>query len=226
MRKVFLSHSFGGQDRELVTQVESLLRSHGLVAIVGRNLGGGALTPEVARLIDGSDAMVALLTQRPGEAAGVTHPWVLQEFGHARLGGKVAIGVYESGVPPAASDAGFERVDYSRADPVPALLRLSETIGEWKRTAGRLLKVLVMPPEVARVVGPRADQVRCECRFLIQGQDTQWRNAKVRREIGGVFVSLQVPDDVEAVQIRIDGPPAVETPYAPLWPALQFDPRN
>jgi hypothetical protein len=226
MRKVFLSHSFADRDRALVTYVESLLRSHGLIAITGRNLGGGQLTPEVARLIEGTDAMIALFTQRENEPPGVTHPWVLQEFGHARLRPMPAIGMYETGVPLAATDAGFERIDYSPPDALPAFVRLSETIGEWKRSAGRLLKVMVMPTDVAQSLGARADRVRCECRFLIQGEDTAWQTARVRREIGGVFVFLRVPDDVEAVQIRMDGPPAVETPYTPLWPAVQFELRN
>jgi hypothetical protein len=226
MRKVFLSHSFADRDRGLVTHVESLLRSHGLIAVNGKNLGGGSLTPEVARLIEGSDAMVALLTQRGGEAAGVTHPWVLQEFGHGRLKGMRAIGMYEQGIPTASSDVGNEHIEYVAADPLSAFVRLSDVIGEWKRSAGRLFKVMVMPADVAQTLGAKADQVRCEARFLIQGDDTPWQEAKIRREIGGVFVSLRVPDDVEAVQIRMDGPPAVETPYAPLWPALQFDVRN
>ena len=226
MKRVFLSHSFAAADRALVTHVESLLRSHGLIAINGKIAGGGQLTPEIARLIESCDALIALLTQRQGEAPGTTHPWVLQEFAHARLQQKRAIGVYESGIAQMASDIGFERIDYVPADPLPAFTHLSETIGEWKRAAGRLLKVMVMPSEVAQMMGARADQVRCEARFLIEGNDTQWQPAQLRREVGGVFVFLRVPDDVEAVQIRMDGPAAVETPYAPLWPTLQFERRN
>jgi hypothetical protein len=226
VKQIFLSHSFATRDRALVTYVESLLRSHGIIAVNGRNLGGGVLTPEIARLIERSDALIALFTARENEDRGVTHPWVLQEFGHARMRNQPAIGVYETGVATAPVDAGFEHIDYSPADPLPAFVRLSETIGEWKRAAGRPLKVMVMPKEVAQSLGARADQVRCECRFLMQGEDTPWQAARLRREIGGVFVFLRVPDDVEAVQIRMDGPPQVETAYTPLWPALQFDPRN
>ena len=170
--------------------------------------------------------MIALFTQRQNEPPGVTHPWVLQEFGHARLRVMPAIGMYETGVPPAATDTGSEHIDYAPADPLPGVVRLSETIGEWKRSAGRLLKVMVMPTDVAQSLGAKADQLRCECRFLIQGEDTAWQAAKVRREIGGVFVVLRVPDEVEAVQIRMDGPPAVETPYTPLWPAVHFELRS
>ena len=121
MRRVFLSHSFAERDRALVTHVESLLRSHALVAITGRNLGGGQLTPEVARLIEGSDAMVALFTQRQNEPPGVTHPWVLQEFGHARLRGMPAIGMYETGVPPRRRIPGPSTSTMPRLTRCPAL---------------------------------------------------------------------------------------------------------
>jgi hypothetical protein len=225
MRKVFLSHSFAAQDRTLVTHVEALLRSHGLVAVNGRALGGGPITPEIARLIGETDALIALLTIRKNDPQNVTHPWVLQEFGHARLQNKVAVGLYEVNVPVLPSDVGFERVDYDPADPISGIVRLSEIVGEWKRRAGRLIKITILPEDVARPLGARADQVRCECRFQIEGNDTQWQPAKVRREIGGVFVILRVPDNVEAVQIRLDGPPAYETAYMPLWPAAQFDLR-
>ena len=226
MRKVFLSHSFADRDRPLVTHVESLLRSHGLVAVNGKNLQGGSLPPEVAQLMDSSDAVVALMTQRQNEPPGVTHPWVLQEFGHARMSRKRAIGVYETGVLTAPTDVGMEHIDFAPADPLPAFVRLSETIGEWKRAAGRLLKVMVMPSDLAKSLGARADQVRCECRFLIQGEDTAWQTARVRKEVGGVFVFLRVPDEVEAVQIRMDGPLSADTAYTPLWPAFQFELRS
>lgn len=90
MPRVFLSHSFADRDRLLVSQVERLLRSHGLIATNGRTLGGGPLTPEIARSIEAADGLVALLTLRENDPVNLTHPWVLQEFGHARLKQKLA----------------------------------------------------------------------------------------------------------------------------------------
>lgn len=74
MRRVFLSHSFAERDRVLVSEVETLIRSHGLIATNGRTLGGGPLTPEVARSIDQADAMVALVTRRENDPGSITHP--------------------------------------------------------------------------------------------------------------------------------------------------------
>jgi hypothetical protein len=223
MKTVFVAHSFADRDRALLTHLDGLLRSHNLVAVTGRNVGGGGLTPEIAQRIESSDAMIALLTQRDAEPPGTTHPWVLLEFGHARFRRMRAIGVYEAGIPVAANDNGNEHIDYSPADPLTAFVRLSEVIGEWKRAAGRLLKVIAMPADLAQSLGAQADQVRCECRFLIRGEDTEWQPAKVRREVGSVVVVVRVPEDVEAVQVRTVAPVATQTPYTPLWPTVQFD---
>ena len=227
MRKVFLSHSFSERDRVLVSQVEALMRSHGLIATNGRTLGGGPLTPEIATYIEEADAMVALFTRRENDPGNITHPWVLQEFGHARMNRqKPAIGIYETGVPVQAADAGFERIDYDPAVPLAAFIKLSETLGEWKRRAGRLFKIQVMPEDIARQIGAKADHVRCECRFQVEGKETTWLHVKVRREIGGVFIYLQVPDNAEMVQLRSAGPPACESAYTPLFMPVHLEPSQ
>ena len=225
LRRVFLSHSFNERDRGIVTQAESLIRSHGLIAVNGRTLGGGPLTPEIKGFIDEADALVALVTVRENDPGNVTHPWVLQELAYARFGNKSAIGIYERGVPSQGADAAFEHVDFDPAAPHLAFIKLSETLGQWKRRAGRLLKVQIMPEDVARSLGARSDRVRCECRFQIEGNDTEWQPVKVRREVGGVFVYLAVPETVEMVQLRSDGPPECESAYTPLWMPVRLDPR-
>lgn len=226
MRRVFLSHSFADRDRVLVSQVEALMRSHGVIATNGRTLGGGPLTPEIARFIEEADALVALFTRRENDPGNVTHPWVLQEFGHALMRQMPAIGIYEAGVPVQAAGAGFEHIDYDPAAPVAAFIKLSETMGEWKRRAGRLFKIQVMPEDIARKIGAKADHVRCECRFQIEGNDTAWLPVKVRREIGGVFVYLRVPENAEMVQLRSDGPPACESAYTPLFMPVHLEPSQ
>jgi hypothetical protein len=225
MRRVFLSHSFADRDRVLVSHVESVMRSHGLIPTNGRALAGGGLTPEIARFIDESDALVGVLTHRENDPGNVTHPWVLQELGHARLGIKPAIGIYEKGVPVQGADAGFEHIDYDPAAPHLALIRLSETLGEWKRRAGRLFKVQLMPEQAARALGARADRVVCECRFQVEGADTPWQKVTVRREVGGVFVTLRVPESAEMVQLRSNNP-EYESAYTPLWMPVHLDPPN
>jgi hypothetical protein len=72
--------------------------------------------------------------------------------------------------------------------------------------------------------GANADRVRCECRFQSEGRDSAWQPVTVRREVGGVFVYVHVPDYAEMVQIRSAGPPTCESAYTPLWMSVRLDP--
>jgi hypothetical protein len=226
LTKVFLSHSFAKKDRDLVTHVEELLLSHGLVPVTGRRLGGGALAENVEHLIAECGALVALVTQPPVTRRRESH-WVPVEFGHARMSGMRAIGVYEVGTPPIGPDAGYEHIVYDPKNPLPAFVRLSHTIGVWKRAAGRFLKVMVLPKQVAVALAARIEDVRCECRFQMRdGAETDWMSARIREEEDGVYVRLQVPEDVERVQIRVDGPAQFRTVYSDLWPGVEFKRRR
>jgi hypothetical protein len=78
--KVFLSHSFRPEDRHLVAKIDSLLGAQDVLVATGRRLGGAAITPEILRRIETTDALVALLTRRERigeEEAGrwTTHNW-------------------------------------------------------------------------------------------------------------------------------------------------------
>jgi hypothetical protein len=110
MRTAFLSCHFGDPDRELVRQVETLLESHGLRVVIGEELGGGSLTPEVMGRIEKSDALVALMTKRsvPPDYGG-THPWVVDEFKHAKSRSISAIALVAPGVSVVGAYHGGER---------------------------------------------------------------------------------------------------------------------
>jgi len=224
MRKVFLSHSFQDRDRALVGLVERVIRSHGLVLVVGRNLGGGELTEEVAKLIEDADGCVALLTRRENDPGNLTHPWVLQEYGHARFLKKPAVGLYEKGVPQQGAAAAFERIDLDPADAGPAFVKLSEVIGEWRRRAGRLIKVQLMPEAVARDVGKEVDRITCEFRCQVEEREGEWQKARIVREVGGVFGYLRVPEETEMVRLRVSGAGlSCDSPYTPLRMVLELE---
>src|SRR5215212_5107263 len=78
MRSVFLSHSFAERDRQLVTRVESVIRSHGLILLTGRIGAGGNLANDIKHKIDESDALVAVLTHHAPQSGRATN-WVESE---------------------------------------------------------------------------------------------------------------------------------------------------
>lgn len=54
-----------------------------------------------------------------------------------------------------------ERADLDPAEAVPALVKLSQTLGMWKHQHGRRLKVLLLPEQVAS----RVKSTKFSCKF-------------------------------------------------------------
>lgn len=212
MKKIFLSFSFGNQDRELVAAIEQLMASHNVAVVTGRRLGGGALTPAIQALIDGSDGLVALLTRRDQLTGGgwTTHPWVRDELNYARNRNQRAIALVETDVDPGGAYAEHERIPFDRDHPFDTILALSETIGLWKQEAGRLLKVCVKPENLVRQA---ARGGVCRYRFTINGQFTPWQEAILVPEPGGTFLYLNGVRDDYLIQVQVgDGVSNWETP--------------
>jgi hypothetical protein len=207
MKSVFLAYSFRDEDQELVTLVEHLLASHDVIAVTGEGVGGGEISPVVRARILGADGLIALLTRRDRLADGgwTTHDWVRHELTVAREAGKPAIGIFESGVPTGGPYGDNERIDLDRETISDALLRLSRTVGEWRRQAGRTLKVQILPDEVAMRVGEADGNVVCRYRFLSQGEWMDWRDARPIPEVGGTFVYIRGVRDDYLIQLQVDG---------------------
>lgn len=214
MQKVFLSYHFNGptdpdkHDTVLAGQVETIVRSHNLLALTGANLGGGALTPEVMTRIEESDALIAMMTRRGAAIAQnpdryQTHPWVRDEFAHARAHQKRAVAIVETGVDTAGAYAANEHIVYDRSSPVDMILKLSATIGVWKRQSGRTVPVQLLPDAVAVSLGNAGDQAQCYFRRVTRGRPpNQWQQATVYPEIGGTFIYVAEMDDDTNVQVK------------------------
>lgn len=209
MRTVFLAYAFRDPDRELAATVERLLASHNVRAVTGEALGGESINPEVQARIQKADGLIALLTRREQLASGgwTTHDWVRDEIGYARglNPPKDAIALLEEGVSLGGAWAQNEYIPLVRASLADALLRLSETIGEWKRRAGRTLKVQILPDDLAAALAG-ADGLTCRYRFVEGGTPHPWQQSELIPETGGAFLYLRGVQDDFLVQIEIQRP--------------------
>jgi hypothetical protein len=178
--KVFLSHSFRPEDRDLVARIDSLLSSHDVPIIKGNRLGGGALTQEVKRRIEQADGLIALMTKRervddPGPERWSTHPWVRDELSHGRSEDKLTIGLVEMGVEVGGAYGDHERIVLDRDNPLDALLALSETIRIWKEELGASRKIQIKPDEIGQRLRTEPGLV-CRYRFVSpEGNRTNWK---------------------------------------------------
>ena len=208
MNTVFLSYHYDEPNTKLATKVQQLVESHNLRPFTGDNLGGDALTDALKAEIQKGDALVALMTRAQQFANGdwATHAFCESELQYARSVGKPCIALLETGVKTKGLFQEHEYIAYDPADPLAAFLKLSRTIGRWKLAAGRILKLQVIPHETATEIW--SNQAQCQWQYrLISGlTESDWRNAKARKEPGGLYLYVQVPDDITQIEVRIQCP--------------------
>jgi hypothetical protein len=207
--KVFLSHSFRNEERDLVARVDTLLSSHDVPIITGRRLGGEQLTAEVTQRIEGADALVALMTRRdqigePGAGQWRTHPWVESELAHARAHDKLTIALVEGGVQVGGAYSESERIALDPSEPLDALLSLSETVRVWKEQLGVARRIQLKPDEIGTELRTTPG-LTCRYRFVTpQGSRTDWRPAEPITQSGGTILYLDgVGGDDYYIEIEV-----------------------
>lgn len=203
--RIFLGFSFRDEDKNIVDKIDQLIASHFVEATTGERLGGEQLTPAVRTRIGDSDALVAILTRRDQRQDGkwTTHQWVLDEIGCAREKGKRAIALVENGVEIGGMFQPHEHIALNQANPIEALLALSETIGLWKREIGRTVKVQILPDEIAQLVAAEGNGAKLRHRLWLSGSCSTWQDLTPVPEIGGTFVFVKSVQDDHLIQLQV-----------------------
>jgi hypothetical protein len=147
VESVFVSYKFRDSDRQVASDIKRLVKSHLLTSQDGENLGGATLWSGVSQLVRSADALVALFLL-PEDPTG--QAWIRTEHDYACANDRPVIAVVEDGFPW-MDPRNKEYVKFDRAAPLAGLLKLSETLGEWRRAAGRRVTVRLLPEMVARL---------------------------------------------------------------------------
>jgi hypothetical protein len=204
---IFLSFSFRDEDRRLVDQLQTLLRSYSMRPVTGRTLDGEAITPEVLRRVESCDGLIALMTRRdPLGAAGDqwrTHPWVRDEINHARGKGIRAVAIVEAGVGMEGAYAENERIHMTTEEPLAAFLQLAERLANWKAQYGRTLIARIRPTTLGHELGDNPAWT-CWYRFWAQGIASDWiRGTLIPAEGGTQLFMHGVRDDSALVEVQL-----------------------
>jgi hypothetical protein len=165
MERVFVAFGFTAKDRAVVRDIELILNSFGIRSEGGEVLSGEALDPAILAKIKACDGLVAVLTRRDEDEAGFS-TWVWTELIAARTLEKPAIAMIEKGlkVPKGGLFTQNERINYDPEEPLSAFLKLVQTLGEWKRVAGRQLSVNLLPDKLAQLLRQYRESASCEYR--------------------------------------------------------------
>lgn len=217
MESVFLSYSFRDITRDFLGKIDEVLASHGIRSITGSNLGGEVLKPEVKRLIQGTDALVAILTPKAQLPDGQFQPssWVQFELNHAREINKKTIAFKPANVRKLPGD--YEYIEWDPQNHCPALLRLNSTLGRWKDSVGRRAKVRLFPKRIGRLL-KKDPTAQVKYRLSRWSEVGEWIPVAPRTEVGASFVYLTGvwTDATIEVMIEVDGKRR-SSPATPQW---------
>jgi hypothetical protein len=118
---VFLSHSMTREDQPFVRTIAETLGIQGIQCYIAERdvQPGQALAGKIELAIRNCDCLVALLTKGGSQSA-----YVNQEIGFAAALPKPIVPIVEKGYSISGLKVGVEWVEFDRADPQAALLKL------------------------------------------------------------------------------------------------------
>lgn len=202
MERIFLSYHFDEQGRELADLVERLIHSHGIQPVNGRRLAGEPLRDEVQKRIAKCDGLVCLLTERE---AGRTNQWVRDERAYAEGQGKRVIALVDDRLDVGGMFADKERLEFAHNDLATVLLKLSETLGQWRQEGGRVVPLRLEPDKAAQLAIDGGEFVRIRYRFWKRDEASDWHEATAVPREGGVLIYLKGVSEDVSVEISLEG---------------------
>jgi len=211
MDKIFVSFSYRNDDqlvvRPMVEFVEAVLEAHGIRAITGEATGGEALTPAIMGRINECDALIAILTPNKKRDDGKSdpHPWVRDELNQARGQNKKCIALVRPDVAVEGAWQEHERIAWGQDDLLRVAKRLVQTVGQWKREGGRVVKVMLLPEALAFRIARNPEGAVCEYRLIqnTTGKATAWQATDVVGETAGTFVWINVVSEDSLLEVRV-----------------------
>jgi len=226
MKSAFISfhytEEFDSLDRLLSNRVEGLVKSHDLSPVTGEILGGGQLTSEIKHQISQSSCLIAIMTKRieKQNQKWATHQWVYDEFNHAKSINIPAIAIVDKDVDVEGMLQFKEYIKMDTENQLSAFLRLSATIGYWKKKSGKQIKLRVQPDQIVQNYGPNADW---KYRLNMLGSFTEWSTVNLTEEQGGCFLYLPNVSDEATIQIQATSTGSiVQSKCCPQWVSINL----
>jgi hypothetical protein len=208
MQAVFLSFSFREKDATLVRPavqvLEAVLESFDVRATTGQSLAGAPLTAAIKARIEECSGLIALITPDVKKRNGkfTAHSWSRDELNHARSRNISAIALLHRDVENEGISQDYEYVPWDPRNTAPAIVKIVQTIGQWKRISGKLSKIKIIPENVGFQVAQNGG--RCSYRLLREGAATRWLEANVFGEVGGAFAHVSGIQDDALIELKVE----------------------
>lgn len=206
LKSIFVSYHFDHLPRQFVAKLESAFRSLGIRLTQGDQLAGGILSDEIKNLIDESDGVFGILTERDPNQ---NREWVISELVAAQSTNKDIFLFLQKGqvIPPTFQ--GREYYSFDSIDDANLWLKILATINIWKRRKGEDQIAKLLPVNVVRELQQiNLDNVTVKFRQVTPDFEyTNWALGKIRKADGGILLflpSIKEKNDIE-VEIKYDG---------------------
>lgn len=207
MKSVFLSYTYRPHPAhaealdKLRRHVVRALEAIGLRVIDGVDVGGRPLDDALRKLIDDSDALIALLTPQSNEQGDPVNPeFVLSEFHYAN-GRKPTMRVLDPHLNPKGLGDNNEYVSYAPGKELDVILKLLDTVAIWRRDFGSVARIRIEPEELAARYDEKKGD-RCEYQLISpSGEFQDFERIKVSLDPGAAYALL--PKMREGVRVRL-----------------------
>ena len=196
MERIFLSFHYDQAGKDLAGMVSDLIVNHGLVPVTGERVDGN-LSNDIRDLIETSDALICLLTEREAEQ---NRQWLMTERDIAYGQRKPILTLVQKGSQDPGVFEGHKEIRYDPEAPLPGILELSGILGEWRKR-GRFVTALLLPSDIAyQHAHAEASQIQYRC--WTRDQTTDWEKA-VTKKIGQKQTVAYLPKVPEGAEIEV-----------------------
>jgi len=222
--KIFLSYSFRYGD-DLTRAVDRLISSQEEKPITGRNAAGQPVDAAIQDKIIQCDALISLVLKNPNQQPNEA-PWsqaVNQEYNFAKNRQMRSIAVVEGNLAFQGMDP-KEYIAYDPASPMESILRISETIREWRREIGQEMRVQILPKALTDKLDNNKPW-KCSHRYWDKDISTPWKEVQHISDNEGTFIWLRGVSPVHKVELRVTDPQQKVVWHMKQrvpWPMLQL----
>jgi hypothetical protein len=210
METVFLSYTYrphpaheASLDR-LRRCVVRAIEAMGLRIVDGVDVGGRPLDDALRKRIQGTDALIALVTPQADDAGAPVQPqFVLSEFQYAEGQNKPTMRVLHETLPATGLGGGNEYTPYKPGSELDVILKLMNTIAVWKREYGQAARVRIEPEDIGSQYDEK-DGDRCEFQVIsLEGGFSDFQKAGFLLEPGAAYAMLPKLRAGERVRLRV-----------------------
>ena len=209
LKKIFISHHFDNDAKELANDVIRLVKSHNIQVETGERLAGQSLDNGVKKIMESCQATIVLLTERP---EGLNNNWVKEERAFAAGLKHDTITLLNREINNDGMFSNNEYIELNSERFHQNLLDLSETINIWKSNRGKSIELLIRPEQVSSKISNNIDQFPIKYRIWKNQRGNtntapNWTTIIATPSVGGatVFLPNVKEDDLIEFEIFLNG---------------------